>query len=524
MKIDFLKKMGKTGAAVLAAAAVVCTLSGCNSGPKFQSVTLELGNTQIGLEHFLAPDVRAEKASFVTDMAAIDLSQVGEHPVTLRYGKNEETVTLSVVDTTAPQAVFASERTVHAGEELKAEDFVESASDLSGTTVSFVQEPVIPEDYSDLTVELAVTDGAGNRTVGQCKVSFLWMPESITWELGKPITKKDVLFNHKADDALLDQTQLDAINEAGIGSYTLTSEAGGRKLSCAVTVQDTQGPKLELHYVHIWPQEYVTIKDFIVSVEDPSGVASTELLSELDTLTKGERPVKIKATDTLGNETIGETIIKVNLDHAAPEFSTMEDIHAEKGVTPDYTTGITVTDNVDGELTFTYDDSKVDLESAGVYYVSYTAEDAAGNETVVRRRVIVPPDDADIQAIVDEVAAQLSDDPKELRDFVWKKIRYSASWGEPHPVWHGFNNWSGNCLVHAECLKALLDAKGYETQLIWTRDKSHYWVLVKLDEGWRHMDATPSEQHLRVLYMKDWDRYVNLDGRDWDRTAWPKAE
>ena len=395
------------------------------------------------------------------------------------------------------------------------------------TTISFVGNPVIPEDYSDLTLEVEVRDANGNVSAGQCQVTFQWMKEELVWEYGRHITKGDILVDPQVDGHRLDQAQLDKINASGVGSYSLPVQAGDKTRTCAITVQDTQGPDLQLHFVHIWPQEIVTMQDFIVSVEDPSGVANVELLTELDTLNKGERPVRIRAVDTLGNETVGETFIKVNLDHSAPVIEGVEDITTENGVEPDYVAGVSASDNVDGELEFTYDASKVDVNTAGIYFVNYVAVDAADNETTVRRRVNVPPRQEDIQALVEEVAAELSDDPKEIRDFVWQKIRYSASWGEPDPTWHGFTTWSGNCYVHAFCLQDLLEAKGYETQLIWTQDKSHYWVLVNLESlgmGWRHMDATPSEQHVRILYMTDYQRHENLDGRNWDRTLWPKAE
>lgn len=524
MKIHLKQKRIQFAAAALMAAVLAGMLSGCNKEAKFRDVEVELGTTTVTMEQFLLPGNKLSKAAFVSDVSTIDLGKIGTYYLTLSYGKTQETVSLVVRDTTPPEATFVAERTMLANETMKIEDFVTDVSDRSGATAAFAEEPEIPKDYSDIVVRTVVTDGNGNSVEGQTKVSFLWMPESLQWEYGKELTKRNILYNAKRDEALLDQADIDKINAAGLGTYTLTSEAGGKKLQCTVTVQDTQGPEVKLQPVHIWPQELVTMRNFIVSVEDPSGVASTELLSEIDTLTKGERLVQIKATDTLGNVTIAETTLKVNLDHNGPVIAGMEDINAEKGVTPDYETGVTVTDDVDGTISFTFDSSAVDLENAGVYFVTYTAEDAAGNVATARRRVIVPPDAADVQALVDEVAAGLSDDPKELRNFVWQNIRYSASWGEPDPVWHGFTTWSGNCYVHATTLKALLDAKGYETHLIWTKEKSHYWVLVKLEEGWRHMDATPSEQHLRVLYMKDWDRYVNLDGRDWDREAWPKAE
>lgn len=508
---------------LLIAAALVGTLSGCGGGEKFQDATHELGTGGLTVEVFLKEGVKPGKAFFVTDMKSLDLTVPGTHEVKLRYGGKEETVRLTIADTVAPQVTFQEERTLKAGEELKPEDFVEFVSNPAEATVSFAREPVIPEDYSDITVEVVVSDANGNEVRGTSNVSFQWMREELVWEYGPEITKGDILVNSQLDGGRLDQAELDRINESGVGSFVLDLQGA----VCTITVQDTRGPELDVRDAHVWPNEIVGINSFVLGAQDPSGVADIKLLTEVNTAAKGEYPVKIRAVDKLGNETIVETILKVNNDHRPPVFQGLEDIVAKKNEQPDYETGVSANDMEDGTIGFSYDDSKVDMTAPGSYFVTYAARDSSGNETTARRRVMVTPDEADVQALVEEVAAQLTDDPKEIRDFAWQKIRYSASWGEPDPTWHGFTNWSGNCYVHAFCLKALLDAKGYETQLIWTTDKSHYWVLVNLEDmgmGWRHMDATPSSQHVRILYMTDWDRHANLDGRNWDRTLWPKAE
>lgn len=508
---------------MMAAAALAGCLSGCGGSGKFQDATHELGTGGLTVEVFLKDGVKPGKAYFVTDMKALDLTVPGEHKVTLRYGDEEETVRLTIADTVAPQVTFVKARTLKPGEELKPEDFVEFVSDPEDATVRFAQDVAIPEDYSDLTVEVVVSDANGNEVRDTSQVSFQWMQKELTWEYGPQITKGDILVNPQVDGDRVNQADLDRINESGVGTYTL--DLKGAK--CTITVQDTKGPELDVRMVHVWPSQFVNLDSFVSKVEDPSGVETVEILNEVATAAKGEFPVKIRAVDTLGNETIAETLLKVNSDHRPPVFEGLEDMVAKKHEKPDYETGVSVSDLEDSSVEFTYDDSDVDLTAPGSYFVTYTARDTSGNEAVARRKIMVTPDETDVKALVDEIAAELSDDPKELRNFAWQKIRYGASWGEPDPTWHGFTNWSGNCLVHAYCLKALLDAKGYETQLIWTQDKSHYWVLVNLEElgmGWRHMDATPSQQHLRVLYMTDYDRYANLDGRNWDRTLWPKAE
>ena len=91
-------------------------------------------------------------------------------------------------------------------------------------------------------------------------------------------------------------------------------------------------------------------------------------------------------------------------------------------------------------------------------------------------------------------------------------------------MYYGLTKDSGNCYVHALTLKALLEEKGYETQLIWVTNESHYWLIIKLEEGWRHIDSTPSAQHEAIGLATDKVRYKNLNGRNWDRSKWPACE
>jgi transglutaminase-like putative cysteine protease len=194
----------------------------------------------------------------------------------------------------------------------------------------------------------------------------------------------------------------------------------------------------------------------------------------------------------------------------------------------------------DGQVEFTVDTSKVRLNTAGTYYAVYTATDSTGNTTTYRRTVIVNHDSADVDALVKSIAKNLPADAEKLRDYVRNNIRYSHNWGGADPskgtpeasyvyVWYGFKNKSGNCYVHALCLEALLKEKGFETQLIWATDKSHYWNIVKIDGKWYHIDATPGNRHTKYSLMNDFERYETLyipeekRQRDWDRTKWPRC-
>jgi hypothetical protein len=246
--------------------------------------------------------------------------------------------------------------------------------------------------------------------------------------------------------------------------------------------------------------------------------------SQVDISKPGTYQVTYTATDKAGNRTTEQRKVTVLADTKPPKFSGLKEITTEKNKAPDYRAGVQAEDNWDGSVKFTYDISKVDLTKAGTYYATYTATDQAGNTATSRRKVVVNHDQADTKALVKSVAAGLSSDPEAIRDYVRDSIKYSSSWGEEDPVWYGFKNKKGNCYVHALCLQELLEEKGYSTKLIWVTDKSHYWLLIKLNGVWKHIDATPGVRHTKYSLMDDTQRLETLSGRKWDTSQWPACE
>ncbi len=524
----------KKGIVCLAVAAVI--LLGCLGWggyaiwhfqqPKFQDVTVELGTESVQITQFMTKHARLKKVSFVSDLSVIDLSKTGETPLTLRHGSQEETVMFRVQDTTAPDVAFVQELTVTGDYIPKAEDFVESVSDVADTTIVFAEEVKMPADYTDRVVTVVVTDESGNAVQAQCTMHVTWLQPEVTLEYGQQLTKEDLLLVPELDAPLVKQEDLDRINAAPLGTYTLESTTGGKTETCTVTVQDTMGPVVEVQKVCVYPGEEAGLEDFIVSSYDPSGEVTLELKTPLDTETLGFYPVTIEAKDIYGNVSTYEVEFRVSTDEEKPSFSgTKGTLRVVKGSMPDYLDGVTATDEIDGEVTVTVDDSDVNLQETGDYTIVYTAVDLSGNVATKERKVRVVEGSSNNMELIKETANKLPDDPEEIRDWVRKKIRYSYSWGGEDPVEYGLKYRKGNCYVHAVVLQALLEYKGYETQMIWVKDRSHYWLIIKLGDVWRHIDATPSQgYHNRYSLMTDEQRASTLKGREWDREKWPACD
>lgn len=490
--------------------------------PKFHNVTMELGSALPEISAFLTDHAKPEKAVLVTPKEQIDLCLVGDQTLTFAHGKKTESVTLTIADTTAPTAVF-HDVTADIDTPLTPADFVSDVYDLSTTTVDFKTPLVQPRSYGDATIEVVVTDAYGNQLTGQCFIYYVWMQKTFAMELGDTVEKADLLLNPEKDDALLDQAVLDDINNSPAGTYTVTSNDGNQSSQCIITVTDTVAPVLEVRNVSIDSGESVSIDSFIVSVTDASNEVTTSISPALNNKTLGKQTLTITATDASGNTSEAKVTLSVYYDTKAPYISGLSEMNVEKNSAPDYESGVTARDSKDGTVSFTYDASKVDITTVGTYYVSYTAKDSSGNTGTYYRKVVVSHDASDTAALVSSIAAGLGNSVETLRNYVRNKISYSYSWGGGDPVWYGFKNRSGNCYVHAMCLQALLREKGYTTQLIWVKDKSHYWNLVYINGSWKHVDSTPSSLHSRYSLMNDDQRYSTLSGRDWDRELWPEC-
>ena len=492
--------------------------------PKFQGVTLELGEEMPDIQAFLTTYAKKENVKLVTETPA--LSSAGVYPLEFSYNGKVSTVNLTVEDTVAPTLKLKN-ITADLEADLKPEDLVEEMFDLAEVKLTFASPYEKPAQQGEQTIQVTATDASGNATTESCTVLYIWIREQLSLELGNQVTMADILLNPERDGKLLSQKDLDKINKSGIGTYTVTA-TGDREGTCTITVQDTTAPELVLKNVSVMKGTKVKKDAFIKSCSDASKKVTTTVSGLPDCKTKGTYTITVEAVDPSGNKTTKTAKLTVTGDTKGPVFSGLKAMEVKKGSTPNWKSGVKATDNVDGKVDFTVDTSKVNLNKAGTYYATYTAVDAAGNKTTSRRKVVVGHNDADTKALVKETAAKVSSDALEIAKWVRKKVRYNTNWGGSDPIWYGLKNKKGNCYVHAKILDALLKEKGYETKIIWVNQikngrPTHYWNIVKIGGKWWHIDSTPGTKHPSRL-MDDDDRYANLQGRDWDRDKWPACK
>lgn len=206
-------------------------------------------------------------------------------------------------------------------------------------------------------------------------------------------------------------------------------------------------------------------------------------------------------------------------DTEPPVIHGAKDIVTVIGREVSYRSGVTVTDDTDENVTLKIDSSAVDLNTAGVYTVTYSAVDKSGNETVVSVTVTVkeasdngddpdPDEDAKLvvtQKMLDGVIEEIFDailtpemskyeQAQAIFTYVNNNITYVATSDKTDWVrgaYLGLTRGKGDCYNYWAASKALLTAAGIDNLDLEREggESLHFWNLVNLGDGWYHFDT-----------------------------------
>ena len=294
--LDFLKEnRSLAGFCAVLAALIGCGLGWYYSRPRFHDLTVELGTESISIEDFWTGFGDAINMGIVTDLSTIDIGSAGSTSLVLRNGFREETVTLTVVDTTPPEVEFISRLEKTPDYKPDPNDFIVSCHDLAPVTVSFVGNAAIPLNYEDQSLTVVVEDASGNITSQECTLSIVWLKSEYTLELGEVLESDDLLYNPGRDACMIQQEDIDTINASGIGEYTVSSLVDENV--CHVTVEDTTPPELVLTDISAYVGEAVTLDRFVVSCFDASGDPEIRFVTEPSVDTLGEQTITIEGSE-----------------------------------------------------------------------------------------------------------------------------------------------------------------------------------------------------------------------------------
>ena len=512
-------------------------------------VQLELGTQELKIQDFLTDEKYAENAEFVTDISQIDLNKVATYEITIKLNDKEYTSILDVKDTTAPQVKF-QDVDGYTDYQINPEDFIAEKTDASNMEVSLGNEVTI-NGFGEYHPLIIVKDEYGNETSQECLLNISYIKSKFTLEYGNKLTKEDLLFNVAEYQDTINQQDIDTINSYDVGEYDLKSVYDGQEKVTKITIQDTISPELVLKDVTLYTEQTITdANQFVEKAEDLAGV-TLNILTEIDYSIVGDQEVTIEAVDGHGNKTSQTAKLTIKEDTEGPVFSGISDLKVTKGGTADYKKGVTAKDGKDGDVEFTVDSSSVKLDTAGTYYATYTATDKAGNTTTSKRKIVVfekstasnsSSSSGDVYAKADEFIAKATSGVSgtankilAIKNYLRSNIKYSHRYNASNTgsvnaaAMKAFTVYEGDCYIHAAAAQVMFTRLGVKSIIVNALDYSHYWNMVYINGGWKHVDPTPGWAYADVGFMNDAKRLETLrringyEYRDWDRSKFPVA-
>ena len=487
---------------------------------KFSDVTIEFGENSVDSKQFAR---YGKKDNYKIDYQDVDYNKIGRYSVLITYYGLTVHKNLNIVDTTPPiletQDVYEK-----INYQINADDFIVNKEDKNEITVSFDTNADTTK-YGEYKVKIIASDTSGNKTERENMLYISWTKLDYELEVGDILKISDLVFKNE-DKNTIEQSEIDKINNSREGNYIVKTVKDGVELEINIIKhEDKTPPVLELKKVTIYEGKKTNgVNDFVSKSYDKGGKVSLKLLTDINYSKIGEQKIKVEAKDENNNVTTKETTLKIIKDTKGPNIKGLSKLSVKKNSKIDFLKGVSAHDDNFGACDVSVDTSKVNLSKYGTYHAVYTSSDKLGNKTTSKRVIFVEHDKSDTDALVKEVAKTLSSNVESIRDYVRNKIKYSKNAGGSDPIWYGLTNKVGDCHVHAYVFDALLKAKGYTTKIICVKDKTHYWIMIYLNGKWVHMDSTPGVLHTKYSIMNDEQRYEILQGRDWDRSLWPKAE
>lgn len=251
-------------------------------------------------------------------------------------------------------------------------------------------------------------------------------------------------------------------------------------------------------------------EEFFSSIIDASAVTVTYITANRAPSGFGTQTVELLLTDLGGNTAKYSAELSLIEDRTPPTVTTNE-ISGYIGYGIAYAGGVTAIDDCCGELTVTWDTSKVDTETVGKYPVYYTVTDASGNSTRVEGVIYIYEEEISpeklyvlVDAILDEIITvdmSTVDRVRAVYDFVYHHVAYTGSSDKSdwvHEAYLALQTGNGDCFSYFALSKAFFERLGLENLDIQrtrglTEDR-HYWNMVnvgtKESPKWYYFDTT----------------------------------
>lgn len=478
-----------------------------------KAVTLEAGEEKLNVKSFLK--YKNYQGTFVTDITKLDTSIPGNYKVQIQIGRRVHSSLLKVVDTIPPEA-DVSDQFLLRGERVDPNAFISNIKDVSEVKVYFrhIPDTEVPGVQE---VSLLLQDGSGNVSEKKAKLTILDIRSQLKVEAGTKqlLSVKDFVENGKYDVVMI--TDLKTVDTNKLGSYPVELEVNKKRVTVTAEVIDTVAPEATVNTVRVYCGDKPKANEFVKDIKDATSV-SVSYQKKPDFTKSGKKAFQILLKDSAGNISELPVTVDVVEDKEAPVFQGITDKTVYIGETVAYKKGVTVTDNRDKEVTFSVDNSEVNLKKEGTYTVTYTAKDAAGNQAVETARIDVKVFDVSeetVNELCDELLQQITNANMTKREIAyeiyrWVRNHIDYSGDSDKSDWlaeayRGMTKKYGDCFTYFCVSKAMLSRAGIdnmEVRRVGGRTK-HFWNLVNCGEGWYHFDACPNKDHKPTFMLTD---------------------
>ena len=226
--------------------------------PIKDTVTVEAGSPSVAVSEFLKKPEEAEKASFQTDLTAIDFTKPGLYSIEILLNGKTYASALKVVDTVAPKGV-AQDATAWLGNELDPMAVLQSVEDATEVTGAWVKAPdVNTEGRQEVIVR--ITDAGGNSQKLSAAVTVKKDTEAPKINgavnlgicLGETVSyRKNVTVTDNCDEQVEIKVDTSKVDLKKVGEYPVvysaTDKAGNTAtVEITLTVSDISGDEVNV--------------------------------------------------------------------------------------------------------------------------------------------------------------------------------------------------------------------------------------------------------------------------------------
>lgn len=388
-------------------------------------------------------------------------------------------------------------------------------------------------------------------------------------ELGQAInySPNDFLVNEGKDTQATFITDITLIDTHQTGSYEIKIMVGAKTYTSTLKIVDTVAPVAIVQDISVEVDGTLTPESLVVSSTDESET-TVSFKSNPNLSTVKAIEVTVVVTDSSGNFSEYPVTVNVVFDKTAPVIIEERQLYILVGsTTVDYWDMLSVGDAKSAIKSTEANDQQVNLKKVGVYPVSLSATDEAGNTTTYSRNVNVVrestyetmkslnnPTNNKADAFVDAVIAEIitadmtqTEKMRAIYEWLLNEMVYQTDLSHDYAVdtynklddyaLISFTKFKGHCFHYAAMAALLLDTLNLEMTLVEGEGYSstaethfviHFWILVKVDGHYVHFD--PLYEYLYLKYITHKDFFLVKDAQifdlthRWDKSLYPSTQ